>query len=153
MSETVMAYFDKNKETELVTDASPLGLSAILTQKVPGSAERKVVAYIRRSLSDVERRYSQTEREALAIVWAVERLHVYLYGGHFILKTDCKPVQLILNNPKYRPPARIERWNLCLRDYDFDVSYTQGLDNPSDFLSRHLPVNATSESEHFQSIA
>ncbi len=153
MSETVMAYFDKNKETELVTDASPLGLSAILTQKVPGSAERKVVAYISRSLSDVERRYSQTEREALAIVWAVERLHVYLYGGHFTLKTDCKPVQLILNNPKSRPPARIERWNLRLQDYDFDVSYTQGLDNPSDFLSRHLPVNATSESQHFQSIA
>ncbi len=61
--------------------------------------------------------------------------------------------KLILNNPKSRPPARIERWNLRLQDYDFDVSYTQGLDNPSDFLSRHLPVNATSESQHFQSIA
>ena len=82
MSETVMAYFDKTKQTELITGASPFGLSAILTQKGSGSVDRKVVAYISRSLSDVERRYSQTEREALAIVWAVERLHVYLYGGH-----------------------------------------------------------------------
>ena len=77
MSETVIAYFDKTKETELITDASPFGISAILTQKVSGSVDRKVVAYISRSLSDVERRYSQTEREALAIVWAAERLHVY----------------------------------------------------------------------------
>ena len=53
MSETVMAYFDKNKGTELVTDASPFGLSAILTQTASGSVERKVVAYISRSLSDV----------------------------------------------------------------------------------------------------
>ena len=81
-----MAYFDQNKETELITDASPFGVSAILTQKVPGSEQRNVVAYISRSLSDVERRYCQTEREALAIVWAIERLHIYLYGGHFTLK-------------------------------------------------------------------
>ncbi|CAB3996481.1 Transposon Ty3-G Gag-Pol poly [Paramuricea clavata] len=55
-SATVMAYFDQTKETELITDASPFGLSAILTQKVPGSDQQNVVAYISRSLSDVERR-------------------------------------------------------------------------------------------------
>ena len=91
-SDATMAYFDQKKETELVTDASPLGLSAILFQKSPGTSDRKVVAYASRALSDVETRYSQTEKEALAIVWAVER---YLYGGHFTLYTDCKPVQLI----------------------------------------------------------
>ena len=57
-------------------------LSAILFQKTPGGNDRKVVVYVSRALSDVETRYSQTEREALAIVWAVERLHLYLYGGH-----------------------------------------------------------------------
>ena len=143
MSETVMAYFDKTKQTELITDASPFGLSAILTRKGSGSVDRKVVAYISRPLSDMERRYSQTEREALAIVWAVERLHVYLYGGHFTLITDCKPVELILNNPQSRPPARIERWNLRLQDYDFDISYTKG----------HLPINDTSGDKQFQNIA
>ena len=81
ISEATMAYFDQKKETELVTDASPLGLSAILFQKSPGTSDRKVVAYASRALSDVETRYSQTEEEALAIVWAVERLHLYLYGG------------------------------------------------------------------------
>ena len=52
-----MAYFDQTKETELITDASPFGLSAILTQNVQGSDQRNVVAYISRSLSDDERRY------------------------------------------------------------------------------------------------
>ena len=84
-SKIIMAYFDQLKETELITDASPVGLSAILFQKNPGQNNRKVVAYASRSLSDVESRYSQTEKEALAIVWVIERLHLYLYGGHFIL--------------------------------------------------------------------
>ena len=141
----VMAYFDPNKDTELITDASPWGLSAILVQRSPGQEDRRVVAYASRSLSDVERRYSQTEREALAIVWAVERLHVYLYGSHFTLLTDCKPVQLILDNPQSKPPARIERWNLRLQGYDFDVVHMRGTSNPSDFLSRH-PLSVQDDS-------
>ena len=133
----VMAYFDQSKETELITDASPFGLSAILIQKTPGREDRKVVAYASRSLSDVESRYSQTEKDALAIVWAIERLHLYLFGNHFTLYTDGKPVQLIVDNPKSKPPARIEQWNLHLQGYNFTVVHTKGSQNPSDFLSRH----------------
>ena len=84
-SKTIMAYFDQQKGTELITDASPVGLSAMLFQKTPGQNNRKVVAYASRSLSDVESRYSQKEKEALAIVWDIERLHLYLCGGHFTL--------------------------------------------------------------------
>ena len=50
-----MAYFDQNKETEVVTDATPTGLAAILSQKSADQDDRKIVAYINRSLSDVER--------------------------------------------------------------------------------------------------
>ena len=76
-----MAYFDLSKKTELITDASPSGLSAILVQST-NKNDCRVVAYTSRALSAVECRYSQTEREALAIVWAIEELHVYL----------CKPL-------------------------------------------------------------
>ena len=139
-STDVMAYFDPNKETELVTDASPSGLSAILMQNTPGTKDRRVVAYASRVLTDVERRYSQTEREALAVVWAIEKLHLYLFGSHFKLLTDCKAVELIFNNPKSKPPARIERWNLRLQGYDFEVQHTKGNKNPSDYLSRHTSL-------------
>ena len=71
-----MAYFKKSKQTELFTVASPIGLSAILSQKTLGKEDRKIIACVSRSLIDVEGCYSQTEKEALAIVWAIERLHI-----------------------------------------------------------------------------
>ena len=139
-STAVMAYFDPNKETELVTDASPSGLSAILMQNTPRTGDKRVVAYTSRALTAVERRYSQTEREALAVVWAIEKLHLYLFGSHFRLLTDCKAVELIFNNPKSKPPARIERWNLRLQGYHFETKHTKGNENPSDYLSRHTSL-------------
>ena len=66
-SDTVMSYFDTKATTEIIVDASPVGLAAILTQKDNHNAP-KVIAYASRSLSDVERRYSQTEKEGLAKV-------------------------------------------------------------------------------------
>ena len=106
-------------------------------QKTPHLEDRRVVVYASRTLTPVERRYSQTEKEALAIVWAMKKLHIYLYGNHFKLITDCRPVELIFGNPKSKPPARIEHWNLRLQGYDFEAVYTQGSQNPSDYLSRH----------------
>ena len=111
-SAQVMAYFDPNKETEVITDASPTGLSAMLLQNTPSSDNKRVVVYVSRTLTPVERRYSQTEKEALAIVWAIEKLHIYLYGSRFKLVTDYKSVQLIFGSPKSTPPATIECWNL-----------------------------------------
>ena len=72
MSDRVMAYFDPTKPTEVLVDASPAGVGAILIQ------DGKVISYGSRALSDVETRYSQTEREMLAIVWATEHYHLYL---------------------------------------------------------------------------
>ena len=124
----------------------PWGLSAILSQCSPEQDYRQIVAYASRSLTFVEQRYSQTEREALAIVWAVEHFHTYLYGGHFTLYTDCKLVELIFNTKKSQPPASIKRWNLCLQEYSFTTVYTKGIENPSDFLSRH-PFKEISDNE------
>ncbi len=69
-----MAYFDKDKETSVVVDASPVGLSAILSQNTPGHDDHKVISYASRALTDPEKRYSQTEKEALAIVWSVTKM-------------------------------------------------------------------------------
>lgn len=101
ISDTVMAYYDQTKETELVMDASPQGLSAILTQKPPGKQDRRIVAYVSRSLF---------------ISWTVvltngvrglsnclshwEAPSLLVYGGHFTLFTDCWPIQLFTTMPR-----------------------------------------------------
>ena len=66
-SSPVVSYFDVNKESIVLVDASPVDLSAILAQRAPHSEETKLIAYASRSLTDVETRYSQTEKEALPL--------------------------------------------------------------------------------------
>ena len=70
-SAPVLAYFDKDAHTRVIADARPVGLGAVLVQEKNG--ESRAVCYASRSLSQVERRYSQTEKEALVLVWACER--------------------------------------------------------------------------------
>ena len=97
--------------TVITVDASPVGISAILAQKEDASDDC-VVAYASRALSPVEKRHSQTEKEALSIVWAVQHLKLFIYGKPFQLVTDHKPLEVIYGNPKSKPFARIERWVL-----------------------------------------
>ena len=118
-------------------DASPVGLSAILTQ-VDANNIRRIISYASRSLSDIEQRFSQTEREELACVWACEHYHRYIYGAPtFDLITDHQPLQVIYRNPRAKLPARIKRWGLRLMPYSFKVVHCQGRQNPADYCSRH----------------
>ena len=101
-----LGYFDKDAETRFITDASPVGLRAFLTLVQNG--EERVICYASRSLTDVERPYSQTEREALGIVWTCERLHLYLYGTDFEILTDHKPLEFVYSR-KSHPSVRVNR--------------------------------------------
>ena len=78
ISAPVMAYFDTKKETILTVHARPVGISAIVPQKVKGQKDPQVVAYASRALTAVEKRYSQTEKESLGIVWGTENFHLYI---------------------------------------------------------------------------
>ena len=118
---TTLAYFSNNAKTKVVADASPVGIAAVLVQEQDGI--QRAIYYASRSLSDVERRYSQTEKEALALVLACERFHMYLYGRRFELITDHKPLECIYS-ARSKPSARIERWVLRLQPYEFNVIYS-----------------------------
>ena len=80
---STLAYFDKTAETKIITDASPVGLGAVLVQKKEN--DWVPVCYASRALTKCEQKYSQTEKEALGVVWACERFHAYVYGQRFIL--------------------------------------------------------------------
>ena len=131
-----LAYFKKDAPTKVIADASPVGLGAVLVQKQDG--HEVPVCYASRSLSKCERRYSQTKKEALSLVWACERFHPYIYGQTFDLVTDHKPLEVIYG-PRSKPSARIERWVLRLQPYDFKVVHIKGRDNIADSLSRLTP--------------
>ena len=77
----IMHFYNPEQQTQLTVDASPVGLGAILSN-MDSQGNIHNVAYASRSLSIVEQKYSQTEREALAVVWACERFHLYLVGTY-----------------------------------------------------------------------
>ena len=132
-----MAYFDTKKQSMVIVYAFPVGISAILAQREPNSQQYKIISYASRSLTPVERTYSQTDREAPALVWWIEHYRLFLIGSQFDLITDHKALEAIFNNPRSNPPARIERWMLQLQPYNFTVIYRTGSLNESDYMSRH----------------
>ena len=141
------AFYDPEKNTQLLVDASPVGIGAVLAQKSK-DGKLSIVALASRSLTPVEQRYSQIEREALAIIWGIQHFHLYLYGNIFEVVTDHKPLVTIFNNPHSKPPTRIEKWILNLQEYDFIVAYEAGKFNPADYLSRHpLPTTERTSRE------
>ncbi|CAG2184423.1 unnamed protein product [Mytilus edulis] len=115
-SAKMLAHYNSNAtQTHVIVDASPVGLGAILRQK-QSDGNFRPVTFASRTLNDVEQRYSQTEREVLAVVWGCERFYLYLFAKEFILVTDHKPLEVIYS-PKSKPPARIERWAMRLQPY------------------------------------
>lgn len=130
----ILAYFDPQRRTRLVADASPVALGAVLLQ-FDDQDNPRVISFASKSLSDVERRYSQTEKESLGLVWAVERFYFYVMGLEFELVTDHKPLEAIFK-PTSKPPARIERWLLRLQAFKFKVIFQPGKLNIADSVSR-----------------
>ena len=134
-----LGFFTKDAKTTVVADASPVGLRAVLIREkeegVPG-----VSRYASKALSDVEKRYSQTEKEALALVWACEKFQIYLLGMEFDLITDHKPLEVIFG-PRSKPSERIERFVLRMPPFHYQVIYKPGKSNIADPLSRLLNVS------------
>ncbi|KAM3849152.1 obscurin-like [Diretmus argenteus] len=130
----VLGFADSQKPYVLHTDASTIGLGAVLYQEQEG--QLRVIGYASRGLSRSENRYPAHKLEFLALKWSVtEKFSDYLYGNHFTVVTDSNPLTYILTSAKL--DATSYRWLAALSTFSFKLLYRPGKQNgDADGLSR-----------------
>lgn len=123
--ESVLVHYDPNLPLTLACDSSAYGIGAVLQHTMPTGEERPV-AYASRTLASAEKKYSQIEKEGLALIFGVKKFHQYLWGRKFKMVTDHKPLLTLFGEHKSLPTmaaARIQRWAIILSAYDYHIEY------------------------------
>ena len=129
-----LQYFDGTKPVTIQVDASMRGLGATLIQ------DKGHVEYRSKLLTETETRYSNIEREMLAVVHGLEKFHYYAYGQPVVVETDHKPLEAIFKKHLSNSQPRIARMMLRIQKYDITIKYVPGKDIPlADALSRLSP--------------
>ena len=133
---TGLAWFDPSKPTTIVTDASSYALGCALMQN------DKIVAFASRKLTPTECRYSQIEKEFLAIVFSLSKFRKLILGTKCEIFTDHKPILAFFKKPIDRLPIRIQKWIMHVQSYDIDLKFIEGRKNVvADAISRNVPAN------------
>ena len=133
----MLAYPRPECQFILDTDACDIGIGAVLSQLIEG--DERVIAYASRSLSKPERRYCVTRKELLAVVHFIKHFRHFLYGSHFVIRTDHGSLRWLYNFKE--PEGQIARWLETLSMYDFEIRHRPGrLHKNADALSRR-PCN------------
>ena len=107
----------------LAVDASSYEVGAVISHMLP-SGKEKPIAFASRTLIRSEENYAQLEKEALALVFGINKFHQFLYGRRFTLLTNHKPLTTILGSHTGIPPlaaATLQHWTLLLSAYQYDI--------------------------------
>lgn len=130
----LLVYPDWEKGNfNLTTDASQYAIGAVLSQGIVPNDQP--IAYASRTLNQAETNYSDFQKELLAIIWAVKHFRCYLYGRHFIIITDHRPLTFLFGIKDVS--SQLMRWRLQLSEYDYTIKYRAGTENSNaDCLSR-----------------
>lgn len=135
---TSSGFFDDKLRIILYTDASPHALGAVLAQ-INEDGSHRIVSFASRVLSRTEASYPHIQKEALGIVWAVERFFYYLLGRKFTVRTDARGLAYIFDRDKTtckRALNRAEGYALRVNAYDCDFEWIEGKANIADPGSR-----------------
>ena len=142
LSSQLLVHFDSSKELVFACDASQYGIGAVLAHRMPDNSEQPI-GYVSRTLSKAEQNYSQIEKEGLVCIFGVKQFHSYLFGHHFYLITDHKPVLSLFSAKRaipFQASARIQRWALILAMYEYTLQFKSTTQHSNaDALSR-LPL-------------
>ena len=122
VSATVLAYPHSAEPFLLDTDASNVGIGAVLSQVHYG--DERVIAYYSRAPSKPQRNFCTTRRKLLGVVRAIENFHPYLYGRKFTVRTDHASLQWLLSFNNLE--GQLARWLEKLQSYDFCTAYRAG---------------------------
>ena len=120
-----LQVYDPSRKTILESDASDVGIGGCLLQIIDG--KEVPICYVSRVLNPAEKKYSIGEKEALAVVFCVSRLHKYLWGREFTIRTDHSSLTTLLStNESARKSFRISRWCARLIPYNYSVEFKKG---------------------------
>lgn len=129
----ILKYPDFSQPFNITTDASNVGIGAVLSQGVVG--RDNPIMFYSRTLNESEVNYSTIEKECLAIIQAVKIFRPYVYGRKFKIISDHQPLQWLFNLRE--PNSKLVRWRLKLEEFDYEIQYKKGSANTNaDFLSR-----------------
>ena len=118
---------------EVMCDASDLAVGAVLGQRVEGKLY--VVYYASKTLNEAQRNYTTTEKEFLAVVYALDKFRSYLIGSDIVIFTDHSALKYLLT--KQNSKARLIRWVLLLQEFNIQIRDKKGVENVvDDHLSR-----------------
>lgn len=149
-SDLLLTPYNPKLDIIVAGDASQHGIGAVIMHKFNDESV-KTVWHASRSLSPAERNYSQIEKEALALVFAVKKFHKMIYGRPFALHTDHKPLLAIFGAKRGIPAHsanRLQRWALILMAYDFKIQYiSTNSFGYADVLSRLINQHAPADEE------
>lgn len=147
-STPILAYPDFSRQFTLDTDASEVGIGAVLSQ-IDDEGRERVIAYGSRALTRAERRYCVTRKELLAVVVFTRQYRHYLTGKKFMHPTDHGSLSWLRNFKD--PEGQLARWLERLQELDFDVIHRRGkIHTNADALS-HLPCQQCGRSSHVKS--
>ena len=122
-SAQILQYPDFTKKFSIKTDASQVGLGAVLTQeyKIEGKKISMLVCFASRSLKGAKRQYSVTDQEGLAVVWAVKTFKSYIMGTRFKVVTDHNTLKALVDKASHK--VQLACWADYLMGVNMDIVY------------------------------